>query len=336
MAIQRPQFSLKNLKPKSFDPATDLVKKEPLTEKGFPMLYRPAVEGIILKDWFAGHLPEIEKELQETGAILFRGFDIPTRDAFQDVIRQFGHDFLSYKDRSSPRSEIKENIYNSTEHPSDQVINMHTELSYSHTWPLKIAFYCYKEPDEGGETPIADVRKVLHRLSGPARQAFGEKGIRYRRLLQPGIGLPWQEVYQTTEKAVVEQYCASHQLEYTWLENDSLEIKWYRPAIRLHPATGEEVWFNHGFFFNAQALPREIMAAFPDAEELPFNTYYGDGSPIPAAYIEEIRDAYQQESVFFPWKHGDILLMDNMLSAHGRNAYKGDREINVVMIQACN
>lgn len=336
MAVERPQFSLKNIKPKSFDPASNLVKKEPMGAKSFPMVYTPLVEGIILKNWLKDHLPEVEEELIKYGAILFRGFDVPTREEFQEVMKQFGHEFLSYKDRSSPRSEVKENLYNSTVHPADQVINMHNELSYSHTWPQKIAFYCFKEASEGGETPIADVRKVLSHFDEAMQAEFKEKGILYRRLLQKGIGLHWQEVYQTEDKSVVEEYCKAHQLDYTWLDNDRLEIKWHRPAVRQHPETNEEVWFNHGYFFNFQALAPDIRAAFTGADELPFNTYYGDSSAIQETYLENIRKAYETESVYFPWKHGDILLLDNILTAHGRNSYKGDREINVVMMQACN
>lgn len=329
----RPQFSIKA--PKSIDPISSVVKKEPMQPKGFPLVYSPLAEGVILKSWFLSHLPEIEQDLKQFGAILLRGFEIPTRDAFQEVMHQFNHEFLSYKDRSSPRTEIKENIYNSTEHPADQIINMHNELSYSHTWPQKIAFYCFKEAIEKGETPIADVRKVWNNLPEAVANKFEQKGILYRRLLQKGIGLSWQEVYQTDDRKVVEEYCNFHKMQFTWLEDDRLEIKWTRPAVRKHPDTGEKVWFNHGYFFNFLALAPEIRDAFTDPDELPFNTYYGDGSLIEEEYLKAILQAYQDECVYFSWKQGDILLMDNMLTAHGRNSYKGAREINVVMMQPC-
>ena len=104
----RPQFSIKA--PKSIDPISSVIKKEPMQPKGFPLVYSPLADGVILKSWFLSHLPEIEQDLKQFGAILFRGFEVPTRDAFQEVMHQFNHEFLSYKDRSSPRTEIKENI----------------------------------------------------------------------------------------------------------------------------------------------------------------------------------------------------------------------------------
>ncbi len=329
MQFQRQQFSLKDVKPRTIDLAGDIIERTP----GFPVIYTPAMDGISLRSWLSGHLEEVELELKVYGAILFRGFDVPDRNAFQDVMGAFNEEFLSYKDRSSPRTEVKENLYTSTEHPADQVINMHNELSYSHTWPLRIAFYCAKEPSEKGETPVADVRKVLKRLPERLVNTFREKGILYRRLLQKGVGLSWQEVFQTEDPAVVELHCKTYGQEFTWTGKDRLEIKWHRPAVRTHPVTGEDVWFNHGYFFNFLALAPEIRAAFSSSDELPFNTYYGDGSPIEQEYLELIYEAYQEECVYFPWKRKDLLLMDNMLVAHGRNSFKGERAINVIMMK---
>ena len=333
MQFNRPQFSLKNIQPKTVDLLEDVVQRETMSPDHFPMVYKPLIDGISLGSWIGDHLEEIDADLKKYGAILLRGFDVADRDAFQEVMKAFGEAFMSYKDRSSPRTEISDNLYTSTEHPADQVINMHNELSYSHTWPLKIAFYCSKEALEKGETPIADVRKVLKRLPDTLISSFKQKGLLYRRLLQKGVGLSWQEVYQTEDRAVVEQHCKTYGLDYNWLENDTLEIKWCRPAIRTHPSTNEEIWFNHGYFFNFLALSPEIRAAFGSMDELPFNTYYGDGSPIEPAFLTLIFDAYRDECVYFPWKKQDILLMDNMLVAHGRNSFSGEREINVVMMQ---
>jgi len=329
MVFQRPQFSLKDVKPKAVDLTVDIVEKT----AGFPVIYKPSIDGISLKSWLSDHLSDVENDLTTYGAVLFRGFDVPDRENFREVMEAFDEEFLSYKDRSSPRTEVKDNLYTSTEHPADQVINMHNELSYSHTWPLKIAFYCAKEPSEKGETPIADVRKVLKRLPDELVNAFKEKGILYRRLLQEGVGLSWREVYQTSDPLVVEQHCKTYGMAFNWLEGDKLEIKWHRPAICRHPVTGEHIWFNHGYFFNFMALAPEIRAAFSSSDELPFNTYYGDGTPVEPEYLQLIYQAYQDECLYFPWKRKDILLMDNMLVAHGRNSFRGEREINVIMMQ---
>ena len=69
-----------------------------------------------------------------------------------------------------------------------------------------------------------------------------------------------------------------------------------------------------------------MKASFSE-EQLPNNTYYGDGEAIEDSVIEELRAAYEAEKVEFEWKKGDVLMLDNILTAHGRRSYVGDRSI---------
>jgi hypothetical protein len=78
----------------------------------------------------------------------------------------------------------------------------------------------------------------------------------------------------------------------------------------------------------------ELLAAFGE-EELPYNTYYGDGSPIEPEAAAAVREAYEMEKLIFPWQNGDVMLLDNMSMAHGRQPYKGRREVVVSMAEPC-
>jgi hypothetical protein len=93
------------------------------------------------------------------------------------------------------------------------------------------------------------------------------------------------------------------------------------------------VWFNQAHLFHVSSLESEIrdLLLSSSGGEPPRNAFYGDGTPIDDADLEGIRAAYEKEIVVFRWQEGDVLLLDNMLAAHGRKPYRGPRQIVVGM-----
>lgn len=298
----------------------------------YPLVATPTYAGVILPEWIKENKDLFEQKLHAYGAILFRGFGINTVEGFQHFLTAFDASPLAYRHRSSPRFEVAKNIYHSTTYPEDESINMHSENSYALHWAMNIVFCCVQPAIRQGETPIADNRLVLNNLSQKTRSKFLDKGVKYVRNMSAGLGLPWEEVFQTTRREDVEQECKSGGMEFRWEEDNRLVLSWHNKAIHTHPATREPVWFNHAFFFNKFALGKEVLASFQSDDELPFNTYFGDGSEITKEEVEEMRSAYQQAMVTFPWEKGDVLFLDNMLMSHGRSPYAGPRKVIVSMI----
>ena len=160
----------------------------------------------------------------------------------------------------------------------------------------------------------------------------------YVRNYGDGFGLPWQQVFQTNLRSEVERYCCQAKIECEWKQENRLRTRQVRPAVRIHPKTGEAVWFNHAVFFHISSLQdstRESMLAVIGEVDLPFDTLYGDGSPIESAVLDEIRAAYRQETTAFSWQRRDILMLDNMLVAHGREPFAGPRQVVVAMAEPC-
>jgi alpha-ketoglutarate-dependent taurine dioxygenase len=276
----------------------------------------------------------IQQSLVRHGALLFRGLE--TAADFERFARRVSPRLIEYGERSSPRTRISSGIYTSTDHPPDQPIVLHNEQSYTLNWPMKIWFYCARPAETGGRTPLADSRKILQRLPPDIVDRFEQKQIMYVRNYNPGVSLSWREAFQTDDPTEVQRYCAQEGIDVEWRDNDRLRTRQLRPAVRLHPATGERVWFNHALFFNLSSLEasaRETILAVVDESEVPFNTFYGDGTPIEPTVIDEIRKAYDSETVKFDWQRGDLLLVDNMLVAHGREPFTGDRKVLVAMAE---
>ncbi|HEY7492546.1 MAG TPA: TauD/TfdA family dioxygenase, partial [Candidatus Tectomicrobia bacterium] len=285
--------------------------------------------------WVQSNREFIETSLRKHGGILFRDWRVQSIAEFEQFSKvAAGEDLLDYSYRSTPRSEVSGKVYSSTEYPADQSIPLHNEMAYARTWPRQILFHCVKAAEQGGETPIADSRKVFARIAPKIRERFMEKQVLYVRNYGGGLDLPWQNVFQTSDKSEVEEFCRHAGIAFEWKDGDRLRTCQVCQAVAQHPQTGETVWFNQAHLFHVSSLAPEVraqlLAEFAEAD-LPRNTYYGDGSPIDLAVLEDIRQAYHQEAITFPWQEGDILMLDNMLTAHGRNPFVGSRQVVVTM-----
>ena len=315
-----------------------LVKSRPLfPDRRLPLLVEPAVEGMSLRGWAKENQDWIRARVLEHGGVLFRGFTERSVEEFQEFISAVSGSPLEYKERSSPRHTVSGRIYTSTDYPPEHEIFLHNENSYQHTWPTKIFFFCTIPADEGGETPIADCRNIYERLDPEIKQRFEDRKWMAVRNFGDGFGLPWETVFQTDDREAVERHCAKHGVVTEWKDDDRLRTRAVRPAALEHPETGERTWFNHATFFHVTTLApavREMMLEeFDDPNDLPTHSFYGDGSPIEPEVLEHLRGLYREETVKFPWQKGDLLMLDNLLVAHGRGPFRGERQVVVGMAE---
>ncbi|NHZ83274.1 TauD/TfdA family dioxygenase [Massilia sp. CCM 8695] len=301
-----------------------------------PLVLTPPAPGMDLGSAHDHIQAQVAEHLERVGGILLRGFAVPDVSAFKDFAASFGDPLLNYEFGSTPRSKVEQGVYTSTEYPAHQSIPLHNEQAYTRQWPMRIWFYCHTAAPEGGETPIADSREVYRLLDPALRQRFIDKGLLYVRNYGNGLDVPWQQVFNTGDPAVVEAYCRSQHIEWEWKDDGELRTRQLCQAVATHPRTGETVWFNQAHLFHVSALEasvRDTLLAVVDEEDLPRHVYYGDGSPIEETVLDQIRAVYDSVTVRFPWQQGDVLMLDNMLAAHGRAPFKGARRVVVAMAQ---
>ncbi|MBL0387098.1 TauD/TfdA family dioxygenase [Tumebacillus sp. ITR2] len=304
-----------------------------------PLVIQPAAEGVDLLEWAQQNREWLEQKVREHGGLLFRNWNVTDIGKFESFTATICPNLEGYTERSTPRSEVQGKVYTSTSYPAEQSIPMHNEMSYAAAWPKKIFFYSVVMAETGGETPIADSREVLKRLEPALVERLAERKIRYVRNHMAGLDLPWQEVFQTNDKSEVEAYCRQNGMTWEWKADGSLRTTAIRDALAKHPVTGEAVWFNQAHLFHVSNLPEEVQEALVFAlgeENLPRNTYYGDGAPFEPETLAAIRNAYDEVTVSFPWETGDILMLDNYLVAHGRAPYTGARKVVVTMGDVTN
>lgn len=316
----------------------DIVKSAKISpEQSLPLIFHPSIANVDVVEWVKANREYIESKLLDHGGVLFRGFDgMDSATQFNNFVSTLSDRLMGYLDHHTPRTRISENIYTSTEYPADHHIPFHSENSKNHIWPLKLWFFCMQVASEGGETPIADNRKVFSLLNPKLRDRFIEKGVMYVRNFGEGVGLSWQSAFQTTSREEVERYFREAKVDFEWKTGDRLRVKHVCQSVAAHPQSSEMVWFNQAHLFHVTSVDaeaQESLLSMFDEEDLPSNAYYGDGSTIEGHVLDEIRKAYKQAEVVFQWQSGDILMLDNMLVSHGRRPFTGTRKVLVAMAE---
>ncbi|NET37229.1 MAG: amino acid adenylation domain-containing protein, partial [Cyanothece sp. SIO1E1] len=298
-----------------------------------PFVIEPDHPEVDLIDWAQSNRVMLETQLLQHGAILFRGFPLHSVGAFERLAQAICPALFSeYGDL--PREGISGKVYGSTPYPAEQAIQFHHESSHLHCWPHKIWFFCVQPAQQGGATPIVDGRKVYQALPVQLREKFEQKQLMYVRHYTQGLDVSWQSFFRTSDPKQVEDYCQQAGISYEWKEHDSLKTRQIRPAIAQHPHTGDKVFFNQLLLHHVACLDKATQASLLStlgAANLPRQVYYGDGTPIEMAEVEMLQAIYQETAVSFPWQRGDVLMLDNMLIAHGRSPYQGGRKIVVAL-----
>jgi alpha-ketoglutarate-dependent taurine dioxygenase len=308
-------------------------------DRPLPLVIQPRIDGVDLPEWIVQNREVVEAALRQHGGLLFRGFPMEGQSDFERFVARVCPNTMTYMEGATPRTQLTKAVYTSTEYPAERTIALHNELTYVRTWPGRIVFFCVVAAADGGETPIADVRRVLGRLRPETVAPFAELGWMLVRNFGPALSMTWQNAFRTESRDELERYCVDAGIAVEWLGGDRLRTRQVRPALARHLVTGELAWFNHVAFWHASSLDpatQSALVAHFGWDGLPYNTFYGDGSPISEDTVEEIRQAYREETIAFPWQPSDLLLLDNMLAAHGRRPFSGARRILVAMSDPCS
>jgi alpha-ketoglutarate-dependent taurine dioxygenase len=316
-----------------------------------------------LRAWLAAERAWLEDRLAAHGAILFRGFAVDDAAAFEALARAVDDRLQNEYLGTSPRNALTPYVFTASELPPFYPIPQHCEMSFIAQPPRRLFFCCLVEPAAGsGETPLADFRKVLRSLDPELVKRWEEKGLRIvRNYSGPDGGgrfdlwklKRWDEMFLTTDRAVVEAKCRAEGFEPTWTAGGGLRLVSTQPVVRTHPRTGEPVWHNHANTFHLSQAAGEyarIHALRPTwkhwgllqlarvlealqrrkpADERAMECTFADGSEIPRADLEAVRDAIWRHLVAVPWRRGDVVAIDNYAVSHGRLPYAGPRQVAV-------
>jgi len=298
-----------------------------------PVLITPAGPGVDLPGWLRTNREDLEARLLRHGAVLLRGFHAGSVAKFEQAASAIcGTLFPEYGDL--PREGESARVYKSTPYPEDLSILFHNESSHLPQWPMRQFFSCIVAPQSGGQTPIVDCRTVLARMRPELAELFATKKLRYVRNFIEGVDVSWSRFFGTEDPAEVERKCAAEGTSFEWTPDGGLRTSRQAEAVLRHPTTGEAVFFNQLALHHPSSLDPETRSSLLEIcgdQGMPRNVFWGDGTVIDDALVDEVRDLMDRESVAFSWQEGDVLVIDNMLVAHSRSPFTGPRKIVVAL-----
>jgi alpha-ketoglutarate-dependent taurine dioxygenase len=284
--------------------------------------------------WAAEHRDALRAAVAQHGSVLVRGLGLRDAAEVGAVFHRLAPGLMTEKEAFASRRLYSDGVYSSSTWPPNQPMCMHHELSYRLEFPGLMLFACLTAPTSGGATAVADSPTVLDALPPALVDRFEREGWLLTRSYNDEIGASVAEAFGVGDRASVESYCRANAIQLEWQPDGGLRTRQRRSAVVRHPVTGQRCWFNQIAFLNEWTIAAEVREYLVDVygeEGLPFNTRFGNGDPIGEDVIALLNQIYETNTAREPWQAGDLLLVDNIRTAHSREAFEGPREVLVAM-----
>lgn len=288
-----------------------------------------------LTAWVRSEAEKVRALRLRHGALLFRGFGFEALKDFEGFVSAFAP-LQAYIGGASQRTNVEGKVYTSTDMAAHYEISQHHESAYMPAMPAIIGFFCSVPAATGGQTPLADSRRVTARLPAELKERFATRGLCYVNNLPDrfGFGKSWQAQFGSEDRARVEAILRESGYEWQWKADGGLRTLLRCDALLPHPETGERLWVNQADHWHPSGLRGEVRAKLGQVlteDNFPMNVTFGDGSPINEADLAVVRAAVHAEMTQFDWQKGDVAVCDNFLVSHGRRSYTGERKVYVAL-----
>jgi len=352
MQTETIEHSSKRLKDARRDFDSSVVLSEPFP--GSPPLWIEPANDLLRGDisaaseWMIRHNAAIERALLSFGAVVWRGFAVSDTDDFLSMMAGFEPFAHGYSGGTSDRKAIKGKAMEATRTPERVYIQLHQEMSYMPHSPRALAFFCKHPSETGGETVICDMRGVLEELPTALRDKIAQCGAQYVRNLRSADvddwrarpefrHATWQYWFETEDRDEIASKLKERGADHSWNDDGSLTFITRTPAVRLHPQTDDMVFFNqlNSQIQNSHVIGEErealLQKHYSDHTAWPYAVGFGNGDPVAETEYLAIRDVLEERKVCFGWQAGDVMLLENTLTAHGRHPYTGQRDVQVML-----
>ena len=286
--------------------------------------------------WIAENRRSLCDQAALHGAVLFRGFPVAGAEDFDRFIGAFDLPNFRYEDSLSNAVRVVKTprVFTANEAPASTTIFLHHEMAQTPIYPSRL-FFCEHPAESGGATPLCRSDVLWERLRGACpdfAHSCESKGLGYSNVMPSqndptsGMGRGWQGTLRATTPEQAEARLRALDYSWTWLPDGSL-----RATTPVLPAV-RQLEDGRTSFFN------QIIAAaqgWKDTRNDPAKAItFGDGTPLDRAAVDVATRLGEELSFDIPWQRGDVALVDNYVTMHGRRTFTGTRKVLASLIAA--
>jgi alpha-ketoglutarate-dependent taurine dioxygenase len=273
--------------------------------------------------------PSFVKDLIKTrGTVIFTGFVTPLAE-FEQYIRQFGDEFMTYQGGSYVRQKVSADdslLSTRSEYAREKEdsfeLPLHGEMYYMNSRPVMLWFFCERPAERDGETTVCDGAQIYDALSEESKKLLAKQKLKYVRRYKDG---EWQRIYRTDDLNEAIEFCADNGL--------SAHVEEGRVLATEYLASGviRSRWGNHLVYIN------NMLPVLWQEQQLGRTTSIvrlEDDSKIPQQLVDEVVAAQQRLIIPMHWQRGDFAAIDNTRVMHGRRPFADPkREIYLRMVR---
>lgn len=308
-------------------------------------LRRPELAGASSLSCWLDALQKDRDELQGLvlchGGLLLRDLPVHSPQDFEAVASQFLPVQESYIGGVSRRSRVHNNVYNTTEAPSDVVIEQHLEATHTPRPPDTIVFNCQTPAQQRGETPLASFVELYDALPAAVTEPLEDERVVYsRELMDRGsrlyktlpngvtqsLALSWQEVSGCDDYVDARRVLEAEGYEVSIRGKRRLHTRCIQPVIGVHPKTQRKRWYLSDQITRRlpwyTRLPRRLLRS-----QLGMEFELESGRDFAPGVLDLVHKELSRLRFSFSWRRGDVLVLDNQQMSHGRNPFAGERLI---------
>ncbi len=256
---------------------------------------------------------------EKKGVIIFRGFKIiPNKlTSFTDLFT------YRYANDAARRTKMFKNKNIKSVDLGNAEMALHSEASFSPSWPEILWFCCIKAPKKSGFTTLSDGVQFYRKLSTKSKKFFLGKQILYNLVVPFKGDLDVKKYLKNRKKKELKEWILEVPGTFDTKINFKkgfVETKYMTFALSKTRNINQLAFCNH------------LQAVFGTDPQI-IECSLLNGSKIPDLIYREIRKISDETKFSIKWKKNDLCMIDNQRFMHGRSKILEFEKREIINIQ---